>query len=214
MVMVRIGKDGFDRSPPPPHGQHSVAVLGPLQSACALVWRPPPLQNYLNTYYAIDGQAFGLMQKASSCLPKLPKAAVRQDICGMKWQNSQADFMSVAEKSTKKGLSSKCVHAITEKYGWIFVLRLLYIGNASRLQRNRQRRLLDSWNKCQGRFLRFAKKPKDLFTDLPSFSSAQQSWAGPSPSTDYATGLKCLLSVVLSQALLFDSVFFVAYYHR
>ena len=37
MVMVRIGKDGFDRSPPPPHGQHSVAVLGPLQSACALV---------------------------------------------------------------------------------------------------------------------------------------------------------------------------------
>ena len=79
--------------------------LGRYQSACALVWRPPPpATKLLETYYAIDGQASGLMQKASSCLPKLPKAALRQDLCGMKWQNSQADFMSVAEKSTKKGL--------------------------------------------------------------------------------------------------------------
>ena len=142
--------------------------LGRYQSACALVWRPPPpATKLLETYYAIDGQASGLMQKASSCLPKLPKAALRQDLCGMKWQNSQADFMSVAEKSTKKGLYSM----------------------------------------CQGRFLRYLLKSQDLFTDLPSFSSAQQCRAGPSKSSDYATGLKCLLSVVLSVAILFDSVF-------
>ena len=105
MVMVRIGKDGFDRFPPPPHGQHSVAVLGPLPECLRVsLTSPPPATKLLETYYAIDGQASGLMQKASSCLPKLPKAALRQDLCGMKWQNSQADFMSVAEKSTKKGL--------------------------------------------------------------------------------------------------------------
>ena len=50
-------------------------------------------------------------------------------------------------------------------------------------------------------------KSQELFTDLPSFSSARHCRAGPSKSSDYATGLKCLLSVVLSQALLFDSVF-------
>ena len=136
------------------------------------------------------------MQKASSCLPKLPKAALRQDLCGMNWQNSQADFMSVAEKSTKKGLYNQ--NASTQK------LKNMD-GFSSRASCTKEKLLACKGIAREGfliieicvraPFLDMLKS-QELFTDLPSFLSARHSRAGPSKSSDYATGLKCLLCVV------------------
>ena len=74
--MVRIGKDGFDRSPPPPHGQHSVAVLGPLPECLRVsLTSPPPatklLVNLLRNRRAgfwSDAEGFFMSAKiAKSC---------------------------------------------------------------------------------------------------------------------------------------------------
>ena len=199
--MARIGKVGFDRSPPPAHGQHSVAVLGPLPECLRVSLTSPPAR-YKTTWNLLrnrragfwsDAEGFFMSAKiAKSCSQtrslwnEMAKQPSRLHVCGRTIDQKRTIIKKRPRKNWKIWMACASVH------------------------RKRQRRLLDSWNMCQGRFLIYSKKPRPFHGSAVFLVCPAQQ--GRSKQVNWLCN-RLKVSFV-SCTITSSPLFFIAYYDR